>query len=183
MRGQKLLKRGIEAVTFIFAMFGGFLTNIAPPEEANSRFAVGLTSFLSLIVLLIITALVKKPLSRKSKRRWLAVATALFVLSVGSALAYLWNLDRLTFSYPPESARAEYVGGTRLTPEALQYRGEHPDVTISGVVADFGGMGNRELVWPPEAIRSAKLILIINYILLVLGLAGSIFCLTEGLLS
>ena len=183
MRGQTILKRAIELITFLFAMFGGFLTNVAPPEEVNSRFAVGISSFLSLIVLLIISALVTRPLTRKLKRRWLIAASALFMLALGSALAYVWNINRLTFPYPPESIRAEYVGGTRLTPEAEEYRRANPTKTISNVVADFGGMESRELVWPPDSIRSAKLILLINYMLLVLGLSGSIFCLTEGLLS
>jgi len=183
MGKQTILKRGIEAVTFLFAIFGGFLTNIAPPEEANSRFAIGISSFLALIVLMLITALVKKPLKAKAKRRWLVVAVVLFAVSLGSALFYVWNLDKLTFAYPPESTKAEYVGGTTLTPDAQSYKNEHQAKTISEIVADFGGMENRELVWPPEAVRSAKLILMINYILLVLSLAGCIFCFTESLLS
>lgn len=173
----------MKTVTALFAMFGGFLTFVAPPEEANSRFAVGLSSALALVVLLLISALVRRPLRRRSRRRWLGVAVGLSVLAVAAALSYWWNLDRLTFPFPPESTRAEYVAGTELTPEARQYLAENPSKPVSAVVADFGGMENRELVWPPHALRRAKMLLIVNYIALVLSLAGAIFCLTEGLLS
>jgi peptidoglycan/LPS O-acetylase OafA/YrhL len=182
MKRGSVIEWGVKAVTFLFAMFGGFLTSIAPPEESNSRFAVGLASFLALVVLLIISALVRHPLTKKARLRWMVAACALFVLALAAALAYRWNLDRLTFPYPPESTRAEYVAGTRLTPEAQKYVDEHPDKTISTVVADFG-IENRELVWPPDALREARLLLLFNYVALVLAMAGAIFSLSESVLS
>jgi ABC-type transport system involved in multi-copper enzyme maturation permease subunit len=178
-----ILEWGVKIVTFLFAMFGGFLTVIAPPEEANSRFAVGLSSFLALVVLLLISALIKKPRTLKSRKKWLTVAVTFFAMAVITALVYWWNLNSLTFPYPPESKKAEYVAGTKLTPDAQKYKDENPGKTISSIVADYGGMENRELVWSPGAIRNASMILLINYIALVLSLAATIFCLTEGLLS
>jgi amino acid transporter len=183
MKRGSILEWAAKTVTFLFAMFGGFLTFIAPPEESNSRFAVGLASFLALVALLLISALVRKPLTKKSRRRWVAAAAVFFVLALGASLTYWWNLDRLTFPYPPESKRAEYVAGTRLSPDAQKYRDDNPDKTISNLVADFGGLENRELVWPPDALRMAKLLLLVNYIALVLTMAGAIFCLTESVLS
>jgi len=182
MKQGSVLEWSVKIVTFLFAMFGGFLTFIAPPEEANSRFAVGLSSCLTLVVLLLISALVKDPRRLKSRKKWLAVAIAFFALAVVTALFYWWNLNSLTFPYPPESKKAEYVAGTRLTPDAQKYKDENPGKTISNIVADYGGMENRELVWSLDAIRNARMMLLINYIALVLSLATTIFCLTEGIL-
>jgi hypothetical protein len=183
MKQGSILEWGVKIVTSLFALFGGFLTFIAPPEESNSRFAVGLASFLALLVLLLISALVRKPLTERSRRRWVTAAIIFFALALGTSLAYWWNLDRLTFAYPPESTRAEYVAGTRLAPDAQKYMNENPGKTVSNIVADFGGLENRELVWPPDALRTAKLLLLVNYIALVLSMAAAIFCLTESVLS
>lgn len=183
MKPNSVLEWAIKSVTALFAMFGGFLTFVAPPEEANSRFAVGLSSFVAVLVLLVVSALVKKRPTARAKRIWLIVAVSFAVLGLGSALAYWWNLNRLTFAWPPENTKAEFVGGTRLTSDAQQYKNENPEKTISTVVADYGGMEARELVWPPEAMRLARMILIVNYIGMVLFLTAAIFSLSEGLLS
>jgi hypothetical protein len=177
------LEWAVKIVTFLFGMFGGFLTFIAPPEEANSRFAVGLSSCLVLVVLLLISALITKPRTSTSTKKWLAVAVFFFIVAVASSLTYWWNLNRLTFAYPPESTKAEYVGGTNMTPEAQKYHDDNPGKTISEIVADNGGLQSRELVWSPESIRRAKIILLINYVVFVMSLAAAIFSLSEGLLS
>src|ERR1043166_8190171 len=142
MKRGSILEWGVKIVTGLFALFGGFLTFIAPPEESNSRFAVGLASFLALVALLLISALVKRPLTKRSRRRWIAAAVVFLALALGASLAYRWNLDRLTFPYPPERSRAEYVAGTRLTTDAQKHLEENPGETISSVLADYGGRGD-----------------------------------------
>jgi hypothetical protein len=182
MNGKELLARGIEVVTFLFAMFGGFLTAIAPPEETDAKFAVGISSFFALVVLLFIAVFVKKSRQKKYQKIWLGVAAFAFLLSMPSAFFYKSYLNQLTFPYPPDKIKAEWVRGTELTPLAREYQASLPGITPAELVANFGGMGNRELVWTPNSINRAKLILLVNYTLLVMSLALTIFCLTEGLL-
>jgi hypothetical protein len=182
MTGKELLARGIEVITFLFAMFGGFLTTIAPPEETEAKFAVGLSSFSALIVLLFIAVFVKKWQQKKYQKIWLGVATFAFILAITSAFFYRSYLNQLTFPYPPENTKAEWVRGTELTPLAKEYQASLPAITPAELVANFGGMGNRELVWTQDSINRAKLILLVNYTLLVTSLALTVFCLTEGLL-
>src|SRR5437899_5651149 len=109
MNQTSILEWAVKIVTFLFGMFGGFLTFIAPPEEANSRFAVGLSSSLVLVILLLISALVQKPRSSKSRRKWLAVAITFSVLAVVTSLAYWWDLTRPPLPFSPESTKSAYV--------------------------------------------------------------------------
>jgi hypothetical protein len=182
MKTKPILAWAIETVTFIFAMFGGFLTAIAPPGEADARFAVGISSFLMLIVLLFISAFTQGRLKKKHRKIWLAVAVIGFIVGAASAFSYKWNLDRLTFGYPPESPETTYVAGTELTEEASNYLARHSGLPTSQLVAKFEGPENREVVWTAASIRKSKMILTINYVSLVLSLAATIFCLTEGLI-
>ena len=54
---KDVLISGIEIASFLLAAFGGFLTDIAPPDEVNASFAVGMASVLVLIVLLLVSAI------------------------------------------------------------------------------------------------------------------------------
>jgi hypothetical protein len=47
------------------------------------------------------------------------------------------------------------------------------------MVADFGGITQRELVWTASSIEQAKALMLVTYLLMVLGLATGIFCLIE----
>jgi hypothetical protein len=183
MKTKPILAWAIETVTFVFAMFGGFFTAIAPPSEADSRFAVGISSFLMLILLLFISVFAQGRLKKKHKKVWLIVAAAMFVTAGASAFVYKWNVDRLTFGFPPENPETIHVAGTQFTEDADAYLATHPGVTTSQLVAKFEGVENRELVWTPDSLRKARMILTANYVLLVLTLSGTIFCLTEGLLA
>jgi hypothetical protein len=179
---KQVLGKGVEVIVFLFAAFGGFLNDIAPPGEADSRFAIGVGSFLALIVLLLATAFSKDLPIRRYKKTWLTVASAFFLAAICAALFYKSNTDRLTFPYPPESTRAEYVSGTELTSDARAYK-EKTGKTTAEVVAAYGGLASRERVWTPASIRRGKMVLVASYLALILSLASSIFCLTEGVLG
>jgi hypothetical protein len=131
----------------------------------------------------VISALIKKPRTMKSRKKWLVTAVSFSVLALATSLWYWWNLNRLTFAFPPESTKAQYVAGVRLSPDAQQYLQENPGKTISEIVADYGGLESRELVWSLDSLRKARMILLINYVAFVMTLAAAIFCLSEGLLS
>lgn len=180
MNSKELLTRAVELITFLFACFSGFLTSVAPPEDAEAKFAVGLSSFLALIVLLFISVLAKHLMQNKRRKIWLIATVFLFLLAAFSAFYYKAKLDQLTFPFPPEAAaQTGYVGGTEFTTVALQYKQTHPGKTVAEIVADFGGLSNRTLVWPVEAINQAKLLLLVSYTLLVVSLAGALFGLAE----
>src|SRR5262249_37244488 len=118
---------------------------------------------------------------KKYKKIWLIVASVFFVAAIVFGTLYKSNLDRLTFPFPPETIKAEYVGGTEMTQEAKEHK-DRTGKSDAAVVAAFGGLVNREQVWSAESNRRAKLSLTMNYVALVLSLASTIFCLTEGIL-
>jgi len=173
--------KGIEAVTFLFAMFSGFLTGIAPPEEAGSKFATGLASFLTFGVILIIWGVLRGREVNAFRRGFLIAALVLLVIAAVAAITYKWNYDRLTYGYPPEQPMAVGLAGTRLTDEANAYFQQHKLLTNSELVAKFGGTAGR--VWTPESINSAGTWLTVHYIVVVLSLCGMVTCLTEGVLG
>ena len=180
--GTSLLARMVQLVTFLFAAFGGVLTGIAPPEEARVGFAVGIGSFLSLGVLLFVAS-VSHGLSRRIyKRRWLIASAAAFVCALVLAMVYYCAVLRYTFSYPTENSPDKYVAGTEMTPAARDYLVQDPGRSVAALVLDFGGLEQRSEVWTAASRRRASLILMGLYIALVISLATSIFCLTEGVL-
>lgn len=183
MNTKPILAWAIETVAFILAMFGGFLTAIAPPGEADSRYAVGISSFLMLILLLLVSVLAQGRLTKKHKKVWLAVAVGAFIITLASAFTYKWNLSRLTFGFPPENPERMYVAGTEFTEDAANYLATHSGLTTSQLVAKFEGPDNTEMVWTAGSIRKSSMILIGNYAWLVLSVATTIFCLTEGLIG
>src|SRR5437870_1178861 len=109
MSTRTIVTKAIELIGFLFAAFGGFLTDIAPPEGDDARYSVGITSFLALIVLLFASAIAKNLPVRKFKRICLIAAAIFFCSAVVSTFWYKHNLDRLTFAYPPEAIRAQYI--------------------------------------------------------------------------
>jgi hypothetical protein len=183
MDTKTILTRGIEVVTFFFAAFSSFLIDIAPPGETDSRFAIGISSIFMLFILLFISATTKKQRREKMKKIWLLVSIVFFISSIVSSFVYKSNLDSLTFPYPPEQKKAEYIAGADMTPEAQRYHEDNPLKTPSEILAAFEGPASIERVWPKESLNRAKMILTVNYVIVVLSFATMLFCLTEGILS
>jgi len=183
MNTKAILTKGIGTVTFLFAAFGNFILDIAPPGESNSRLVVGIASMLVLFVLLFISAIKKNQPPKQSPKLWYYASVFFFVLAIMSSITYQSNLSNLTFPYPPQSQKAEYIKGTVLTGIAEQYSKEHPLKTTAEIVAAFGGISCIERVWTRESIEKAKRILSINYVILILSVATMLFCLTEGILA
>ena len=182
MNTKAILTRGIQVTTFLFAAFNNFLMNITPPGETESRFAVGISSLLALFILLFISAISMNQPRKRLRKIWLTTSVIFFAVVVIASYIYKSNLDKLTFSFPPGSQKLEHIAGTTLTPEAMNYQKEHPFKTASEIVADYGGLAFIERVWTRDSIQRAKMILTINYVLVVLSIAAMIFSLTEGIL-
>jgi heme/copper-type cytochrome/quinol oxidase subunit 3 len=180
---QTWLASGIEIVVILFAAFSGFLVGIAPPGDADARFAVGIGSFVSLIALLLTKALARERPAKRYKRVWIISAIILFAGVIASAFIYKQKYDALTFEYPPGSTKAEHVAGTELTQEAQLYQQEHPGISNAQLLAKYGGLEYKSRVWPEWSLRKARIWLVTSYLTLVLTLSGSIFALTEGALG
>jgi len=178
MKSREKLARAAEVVAFLFASFGGFLKGIAPPEDAAKGFSVGIASMLALCLLLLISTQAKTKASAKIRGFWARGAAALTLTAAAAALIYAHNLHSLSFAYPPDNPDSEYIAGTEYTPEAQSLAArEHLDA--AELVAQFGGLPDRHLVWSESSIEKARIILLVNYLLLVLSLAGAIFSLIE----
>jgi hypothetical protein len=68
-----------------------------------------------------------------------------------------------------------------LTNEAAAYRTKRPERSNSSIlVADFGGIKNRDLVWTHGSIEQVRVIMLAAYLVTILGIATSIFCLIEN---
>jgi hypothetical protein len=177
MKNREVLARAVEVVAFLFAAFSGFLKGIAPPEEATAGFSIGIASFLTLCVLLLLSTRVRKKSSTAERRLWVGVAGVLTVVALAAGLRYFHLREELTFSYPPDNPKAEYIAGTQYTSKAAALAGK--DLSPSQIVAQFGGLPNKQLVWSPASMARARMILITYYLLFVLSLAGGIFSLAE----
>jgi hypothetical protein len=153
------------------------LKGIAPPEEPTASFSIGTASFLVLCTLLLLSTRVKKKSRTAEQTLWVRIAGVLTVVALVAALLYWNNRNQLTFSYPPNDPQAEYIAGTQYTSRAAALRAA--ELSPSQIVAQFGGLPNRHLVWSPASIERARMILVTNYLLFVLSIAGAVFSLAE----
>jgi hypothetical protein len=179
---KKLLTTFIEAVVFLFAAFGGFLTNIAPPPQTNASFAVGIGSFFVLIVLMIISAISREASALRYRRRWIKAGVICFLIALPLGLLYPWVLGKLTYPYPPlpEHPIAQHVNGWELTETARNF--------IKGNPGNYSpGQLELELpyeeIWTASSLSAAKMLLLLHYTALILALSTAIFCLLEANIS
>ena len=179
MTNRNLLVKGIEVIGILFAAFGGFLVGIAPPQAGDAKFAVGISSFLALIVLFTIVSLAKK----KHRKLWIIAGLCLFVIAIAAAYYYKSVNDELTFEYPPGNNRVEHIAGIQKTEQAQKYANDHQGISNAQLLAKFGGLENKGKVWPDDSVNTARRKLISSYVILVLAIAGSIFAFVEGALG
>jgi hypothetical protein len=177
-RYRNLLASSIEVVVFLFAAFGGFLGKVAPPEETNPSYVVGIVSFLVLILLLIVSAFSRRPRGRNRRGAWIAAGIASFLIAVSSAFLYPRMLHKYTYSDSLEKPTEVRVHGSEsgLTELAKEWVRENPlDANPAVLVRKFPP----GQVWTPESIENARTVLLATYSTLVLSLATAIFCLLE----
>lgn len=176
---NRLLARFIQIVVCLFAAFGGFLTEVAPPAQTNPKFAVGLSSFFVLIVLLIISAVAKDTRANKFRKRWITAGVISFAVAILAGLLYPLTLNKLTYSYPPppDEPTAWRVNGWELTRTAQDFIKENPGNHSPG---ELELKLPYEEIWTASSVEQAKLLLIVNYICLVLAISTAIFCLLEA---
>jgi hypothetical protein len=178
MGKKTLIRSAVGIVSFFFTISGSFLLKIAPPEEIDARFATGIAFFSVLIVLLVVSNL-KSTRKQAHSRIWLKIALIAALVGVLAGITYKFSLDRFTFAWPPESKEKTFVAGFTLTDSAKKYQESHPFAGNADLVADFGGIARRELVWNSFSIEMAKTLLLGTYLAMVLSFATSVFSLVE----
>jgi hypothetical protein len=177
---KKLLASFIEVVTFLLAAFGGFLKNVAPPLQVGASYPVGILSFLTLITLLAISAFARRRTDSAAKRRWAVAGIVLGALALGAGITYLRALDKYT--YPQRSQlenRRICAAETYLTPDAARYRLTNPGTTTEDLEQNLPDND----IWTPAGIERAETALLVSYLVLVLSIAGAVFCLIEANMS
>jgi hypothetical protein len=174
-------KTAVAVVASLFAAFSGFLLNMQPPEQAANGFAVGFASFIATIIFLVVSVLAKKRLRDRLRMFFLAAAMALTVVAVMAGLSYQQKLVVTTFYYPDETG-SRYIKGKDLTPRAQKIQASSSR-TEAQLVADFGGIPNRELVWSRASLDEAKVALSNSYMLFVITLCAAVFFLVQGALA
>jgi hypothetical protein len=176
---KNLLASFAEVVVFLFASFGGFLTKIAPPDETNPSYYVGIVSFLVLIILLIVSAVSRRAPGARHRWAWLSAGVACFILAVPSAFFYPSMLHKYTYPFPFGKPTETRVNGSEsgLTEVAKEWIRENPRESIPAVLVRKFPPGQ---VWTQESIEHARTILLVSYGSLVLSLATAIFCLVEA---
>lgn len=174
---KQLLATFIEVVTFLLAAFGGFLKNIAPPDQVGASFPVGILSFLSLIVLMIVSALGRQSSAKNARRRWIVAGAILFLIALPSAFAYRHMVSNFTYPQTIDLAKRKIAASDDyLTPDARQYKLATPNATPEDLARNFPE-GD---VWTRDGVDHSESMLMLAYVCLVLSIAASIFCLLEA---
>ena len=174
---KKLLVAFVEVITFLFASFGGFLKKIAPPDQVDASYPVGIMSFLMLIILLAISALGHRQVVKTTFRKWMSAGALFFVLTLPACFLYPYMVSHYT--YPQHSQldkRRLSASDDYLTPDARQYKATNPNATPEELDRNLPD-GD---VWTSAGIERTESRLLVIYAWLVLSLSGAIFCLLEA---
>jgi hypothetical protein len=173
-----LLKTSGQTVVFLFAMSGGVLNKVAPPDEVGTTFTLGIASFLTLIILLFITAVGQKASNRKPHEAWMIVGFSLIPIILGTFFIYRNLIDSHTYpDNKPIHERHVNAADSYLTDHPRAFKEQNPDATAQYLVDNFPDEQN---IWQPKGLEKAKNELSLCYICLVLSIAGSVFCLLEA---
>ena len=179
----KIIKQGVGVVAAILSAFGGFLLHIAPPQEAQAGFAVGVTEFILLIVFLVIRFLREYHWTReKTLKVWSLVAIGSGVIFLCAAPLYYWTFQNSVYTHVDGSL---FVKGDKLTEYAEIVRssiydreGVITDIRLMQAIGDPHKEGVVEKVWTPESINSAKSRLVLFYVASVFSIGCTILALT-----
>jgi hypothetical protein len=173
----------VATIVALFAAFGGFLGNIAPPEVPgvgmHAKFAVGLAYFAALIVLMLLRTLpIWGESSNLLRHLWFMVGAVSGLAFVILALNYDAQLETKTFDHKlqNDSATARYIIGDTYTASAAQYVQTNP---VSGPeeLLRAGKTDDPTLVWTKKSLIASEASLIRLYQTLVVLLCISLFTL------
>lgn len=169
-----------SAVGVFFGLFGGILTDMAPPVDmAGKPFSAGTAQFFTCLVVLILYAVVlvtgSKTDRRRSNRIWLGVVVVFAVLAVASFFGYQKAHSTLVFRYPPEAAREDQtvkVAGL-VRSDMTRHDPKLRDLDNSHLLEEWGGDENK--AWQPASIPAARQRLLAAYLAFALAAAIAFF--------
>jgi len=173
---RKIVTRGVAVIVAVSALFGGFITNIAPPQHSVST---GFASIIALILfLLIVFTRGGQKLTNNVRGSWLRASVLSGAAAVVLLLIYLPTKDALTDKMP---SGQDFVGGFWVSAEAAEAAHKNQVTALRDILALFGGLPALLEVWPPWSHYPAVVLLYILYLLSVCAVLGAIFALTEGI--
>jgi hypothetical protein len=178
---KKFLTSSIQVVTFLFCSFSGFLKRIAPPDQTGVSYAVGILSFLVLVVLLIVSAVGRQGSAGTYRIWWIVAGVIFFVSALPAVFFYPRTLTLYTY-LPFDRPDIRHIAASEeyFTPSVKTYISEHPgEASPAQLERNF----NYDDIWTSEGIARSERMLLAMYAWLVLTLASAIFCLLEANLA
>jgi len=173
----------MSLVVFVFAAFGGVLTNLAPPSATpgdTHNAAIGLASLIALILLLAVEYVVAMSPKVKSARLILLVAAIIgSVTFVFTALNYRSDFATSTFMHDPDCGgeRGRFIMGSELTPAAKIFSEQRKTNGPDDLMCQAGATLPTE-IWTRDSILRAEARLVRNYQVLVISLTLALFTLS-----
>jgi hypothetical protein len=186
-----VLKAAIGVVIFLFGAFSGFLMEFAPPDPSeNLRFQIGIAQFISLVILLFISLLCnyqatkKKAGQRKFVSLWLWISAALIVIFTVSSILYYQSFRENTIMQSDWDIR--FVKG-ELTPISKEIcEEEEQNNTVQECEAfllykyyNANEVLDKHFLWTQESVNRNSVNLLINYIIVIASISGTLFSLVE----
>jgi hypothetical protein len=169
----------VEIITFLFAAFGAFLTNFAPPGRTGPSFTVGVVSFVLLVFLLIITAIGRQARGDRYRNHWITAGVLSFVLFLPAAFLYSRAWERYTYEFPCQHAFSRHIQATDqdLTEIAKNWISNHRHQSSP---CELEMNLPTDQIWRASALAAAGQKLMLLYAWLASALATALFSLIEA---
>lgn len=182
-----ILKNGIQIIVILFAAFGGFLLNIAPPGGII-KLSVGISQFITLCLLLYISALsvysltLNKRQYKKNYKIWLIACGLALVLSITTSIVYFKQHNQLVVKV--DRWDAVFVKGT-LSYESLKICKE--EKIINEHLCEMEMLNNfytaeqieNGLLWTKDSMKASQFALLIWYLAFIVSLSITLFSAIE----
>jgi hypothetical protein len=126
------------AVGVVFGLFSSVLAELVPPYE-DSNVTVEVVSFVTVIILLVLTLIVRKRLGRV--QTWVLAATSALLVAAALAVFFPFREFTRTYVYRFPPASIAHDGQTRHIRGELHERGVERvrDMTVAQAVYELGG--------------------------------------------
>ncbi len=179
---KTILAAGISVVVFLFAAFGSFLGDIAPPKVADApgqNFALGLASFIALILLLLIQHVIALwPTARVARLIWLVAAAIAGIAFMWIALSYRADYAATTFEHTQIAGkgRNRYLMGDQFTERGRKFDSANVSSGPDDLMTQ-AGVDDPSVIWTRSSILKAETRLVRQYQLLIIALCIALFSL------
>lgn len=176
------LAAAVAVVVFVFAAFGSFLVEIAPPKVAEApgqSFALGLASFIALILLLLIQHIIALwPAARLARLIWLVAAAVAGITFMWIALSYRADYAATTFEHTKMTGGEprRYLMGDEFTERGRRFDSANVNSGPDDLMTQ-AGVDDPNVIWTRSSILNAETRLVRQYQLLIIALCIALFSL------